>query len=102
MTSGLTPELEDLNFNHTDSQENQYEEIEGIKDQCLIGQSEENVLPGTDNGTRSSDQRSIQYSIDLDLSVYKSFIEHLMKQLPTRKRKHAELEYKKLQTGNGK
>jgi hypothetical protein len=81
-----------------------FEEIEGIEDQRLVGQQEEDSLLEMGIYARPSASASIQqYCTECSTikNNYKSFIDHLIKQLPMTKRKHAELQYKELAEGKG-
>ena len=73
-----------------DSQPDQYEEMEGIADQLLIGRDEECRSLQIDQPTECTAER------------YKSFIDYLITQLPPSKRKLAENQYEALEFGEGK
>ena len=75
------------------SSQTSFEEIEGIADQRLVGQDEEDRLLQTSNYRQPND--CIECSKVKE--NYRSFIIHLMKQLPSTKRKLAEQQYEELE-----
>jgi hypothetical protein len=86
------------------SSQTSFEEIEGIADQLLIGHDEEDRLLEMGVYAQPCASASIQQRCTECSTIknnYKSFIDHLIKQLPVTKRKHAELQYKELEEGKG-
>jgi hypothetical protein len=81
-----------------------FEEIEGIADQRLVVQQEEDQLLQMGDYTPPCASTSIQHhctECSSNKNNYESFIDHLIKQLPAMKRKHAELQFKELAKGKG-
>jgi hypothetical protein len=78
--------------------------LRGIADQRLVRQDEEDRLLQMGDHAQRCASASIQQRCTECSTIknnYKSFIDHLIKQLPVTKRKHAELQYKKLEEGKG-
>jgi hypothetical protein len=76
------------------SSQTSFGEIEGIADQRLAGQQEEDRLLQMGDYAQPCTSASIQQLCTECSTIknnYKSFIDHLIKQMPATKRKHAEL-----------
>ena len=87
-------------FSQNDSQE--YEEMEGIEDQHLIGQDEEDRLLGIGSSNQPNTSSSgTCIHPHCSNRNYTDFISYLINQLPPMKRKHAEKQFEELEKGKG-
>jgi hypothetical protein len=98
MFTGLSQDLCELNCNSQTDSQDQYEEIEGIEEQELIGQDEEDRLLQMGNHEQPNDCTECSKVKE----NYRSLIIHLMRQLPATKRKLAEQQYEELENDGGK
>jgi hypothetical protein len=101
MSTGLSQDLCELGCNSQTDSQDQYEEIEGIEEQELIGQDEEDRLPQMGICEQSNVAERCTECSKVKKN-YRSFISLLIRQLPATKRKLAEQEYEQLENDGGK